>query len=146
MVDVKLGNLTFEGCDSVKLNTTDGGEVVFTLEGSGGGEADHGKLIHGWTGGDVGGIQPRTPIPLIEGKEYTVVCDAGTFTAVCKKARFGSPEITAFWIGNGFCADASLPDTGEPFVYYEDDTEYYMSECASETFLIYDGELDMSKI
>lgn len=38
MVDVKIGNLTFEGVDSVKLNTTDGGEVVFTL---GGGEVDH---------------------------------------------------------------------------------------------------------
>ena len=36
MVDVKIGNLTFNGVDSVKLNTTDGGEVVFTLEGSGG--------------------------------------------------------------------------------------------------------------
>lgn len=42
MVDVKLGNLTFEGVDSVKLDTTDGGSVVFTLEGSGGGGADTG--------------------------------------------------------------------------------------------------------
>ena len=42
MVDVKLGNLTFEGVDSVKLNTTDGGEVVFTL---GGGEVDSGGTI-----------------------------------------------------------------------------------------------------
>ena len=42
MVNVKMRNLTFEGVDSVKLDTTDGGEVVFTLEGSGGGGADTG--------------------------------------------------------------------------------------------------------
>ena len=46
MVDVKLGNLTFEGVDSVKLNTTDGGEVVFTLEGSGGVGADNGIVCY----------------------------------------------------------------------------------------------------
>lgn len=54
MVDVKLGNKTFEGVTAVKLNTTDGGQAIFPSESTSGGGTS--MSAYDFTGTFVNGV------------------------------------------------------------------------------------------
>lgn len=100
MANVKLGNDTYEGVLAVKMDSTDGGEVVFTLEGSGG--ADTGILFCPYD------VRKEYETTNFNGVTYYKISDATLDTTEFHRAMVIIPNESGGYVGDElfFVSDA----------------------------------------